>query len=219
MLNGSACLTIFERVRYCVLTVLVTWYLLYLFHNNVVWFAFGVSGLLLSSCPKDIPHLFCHRMLRLHMRVSNTHHSRFRQPKPDSFHFIERFVCLWQIRKSWKSNIKSRKTDWLFGLVKLQISLFCLDDLFNSKNETTQPCMFWNSQQIPMIFSVKVFRLNVLQTFSRVVVGVTRRYNGGNQVIWYWTEQILRVDNESIKAKLYKHNTGTMLLMQKMGLQ
>ena len=79
--------------------------------------------------------------------------------------------------------------------------------------------MFWNSQQIPMIFSVKVFRLNVLQTFSRVVVGVTRRYNGGNQVIWYWTEQILRVDNESIKAKLYKHNTGTMLLMQKMGLQ
>ena len=148
-----------------------------------------------------------------------THHSRFRQPKPDSFHFIERFVCLWQIRKSWKSNIKSRKTDWLFGQVKLQISLFCLDDLFNSKNETTQPCMFWNSQQIPMIFSVKVFRLNVLQTFSRVVVGVTRRYNGGNQVIWYWTEQILRVDNESIKAKLYKHNTGTMLLMQKMGLQ
>ena len=78
-LHGSACLTIFEMVTYCVLTVLVTWYLLYLFHNNVVWFAFGVSGLLLSSCPKDIPHLFCHRMLRLHMRVSNTHHSRFRQ--------------------------------------------------------------------------------------------------------------------------------------------
>ena len=132
---------------------------------------------------------------------------------------IEYFVCLWQIRKSWKSNIKSRKIDWLFGLVKLQISLFCLDDLFNSKNETTQPCMFWNSQQNPMIFSVKVFRLNVLQTFSRVIVGVTRRYNGGNQVIWYWPEQILCVDNESIKTKLHKHNTGAMFLMQKMGLQ
>ena len=79
--------------------------------------------------------------------------------------------------------------------------------------------MFWNSQQNPMIFSVKVFRLNVLQTFSRVIVGVTRRYNGGNQVIWYWPEQILCVDTESIKAKLHKHNTGTMFLMQKMGLQ
>ena len=43
--------------------------------------------------------------------------------------------------------------------------------------------MFSNSQQIPMIFSVKLFRLNVLQTFSRVIVGVTRQYNGGNQVI------------------------------------
>ena len=31
--------------------------------------------------------------------------------------------------------------------------------------------------------SVKLFRLNVLQTFSRVIVGVARRYNGGNQVI------------------------------------
>ena len=79
--------------------------------------------------------------------------------------------------------------------------------------------MFWNSQQNPMIFSVKVFRLNALQTFSRVIVGVTRRYNGGNQVIWYWPEQILCVDNESIKAKLHKHNTGAMFLMQKMGLQ
>ena len=76
--------------------------------------------------------------------------------------------------------------------------------------------MFWNSQQIPMIFSVKVFLLNVLQTFSRVIVGVTRRYNGGNQVMWYWPEQI---DTESIKAKLREHNTGTMFLMQKMGLQ
>ena len=34
-----------------------------------------------------------------------------------------------------------------------------------------------------MIFSVKVCRLNVLQTFSRIIVGVTRRYNGANQVI------------------------------------
>ena len=119
-------LTIFERVRYCVLTVLVTWYLLYLFQNNVM------SGLL-SAClvcfcllvlAKDIPHLFCHRMLRLHMRVLNTHHSGFRQPRPAFFHFIEYFVCLWQIRKSWKSNIKSRKIDWLFGLVNLTISLF-----------------------------------------------------------------------------------------------
>ena len=76
--------------------------------------------------------------------------------------------------------------------------------------------MFWNSQQIPMIFSVKVFLLNVLQTFSRVIVGVTRRYNGGNQVTWYWPEQI---DTESIKAKLHEHNTGTIFLMQKMGLQ
>ena len=67
----------FEMVTYCVLTVLVTWYLLYLFHNNVVWFAFGVSGLLLSSCPKDIPHLFCHRMLRLHMRVYYIHTEKY----------------------------------------------------------------------------------------------------------------------------------------------
>ena len=79
--------------------------------------------------------------------------------------------------------------------------------------------MFWNSQQIPMIFSVKVFLLNVLQTFSRVIEGVTRRYNGGNQVMWYWPEQILCFGTESIKAKLHEHNTGAMFLMQKMGLQ
>ena len=79
--------------------------------------------------------------------------------------------------------------------------------------------MFWNSQQIPMIFSVKVFLLNVLQTLSRVIVGVTRRYNGGNQVMWFWPEQILCVDTKSIKAKLHEYNTGTMFLMQKMGLQ
>ena len=97
----------------CTITVLVTWYLLYLFHDNVM------SGLLLSSCPKYISHLFCHRMLRLHMRVSNTHHSGFRQPKPAFFHSIEYLDCLWQIRKPWKGNIKSRKIDWLFGLVNL----------------------------------------------------------------------------------------------------
>ena len=34
--------------------------------------------------------------------------------------------------------------------------------------------------------------------------------------MWYWPEQI---DTESIKAKLHEHNTGTMFLMQKMGLQ
>ena len=79
--------------------------------------------------------------------------------------------------------------------------------------------MFWNSQQIPMIFSVKVLLLNVSQTLSRVIVGVTRRYNGGNQVMWYWPEQILCVDTKSIKAKLHEYNTGTMFLMQKMGLQ
>ena len=79
--------------------------------------------------------------------------------------------------------------------------------------------MFWNSQQIPMIFSVKVLLLNVSQTLSRVIAGVTRRYNGGNQVMWYWPEQILCVDTKSIKAKLHEYNTGTMFLMQKMGLQ
>ena len=66
-----------------------------------------------------------------------------------------------------------------------------------------------------MTFSVKVFLLNVLQTFSRVIEGVTRRYNGGNQVMWYWPEQILCVGTESIKAKLHEHNTGAMFLMQK----
>ena len=68
------------------------------------------------------------------------------------------------------------------------------------------------------LFSESV-SFNVLQTLSRVIVGVTRRYNGGNQVMWYWPEQILCVDTKSIKAKLHEYNTGTMFLMQKMGLQ
>ena len=57
--------------------------------------------------------------------------------------------------------------------------------MFTSKNEATQPCMFW---KIAMIFSVKVFCLNEFQTCFRVKVDVTRRYDDENQVIWYWPE-------------------------------
>ena len=52
--------------------------------------------------------------------------------------------------------------------------------MFSSKNEATQPCMFW---KIAMIFSVKVFCLNEFQTCFRVKVDVTRRYDDENQVI------------------------------------
>ena len=157
MLNGSACLTIFERVRYCVLTVLVTWYLLYLFHNNVM------SSLLLACLV-----CFCLLVLKIYpiyfvtacyvcICAYLTHHSRFRQPKPDLFHFIERFVCLWQIRKSWKSNIKSRKIDYLDWSIYRYLFLFFLKTCLTLKMKLHSHACFEIHNKFQWYFQWKCF--------------------------------------------------------------